>query len=88
MHTKNENTIKPTDRTDYIQAGIIMLIIACTMAAVPSILAIKHVLDLSSANVLFGMAVWYIFAVITAAFGIRFVRSGAALTVSDLKQTA
>ncbi len=87
MHTENENTIKSTDRTEHIQAGIIMLIVACIMTAVPSILAIKHILDLSSGNVLFGMAVWYLFAVIAAAFGIRFVRLGAVLAASEQKQT-
>ena len=87
MRTENDNTIKSTDRTEHIQAGIIMLIIACAMVAVPSILAIKHVLDLSSANVLFGMTVWYIFAVIAAVFGFRFVRLGAAFAASDQKQT-
>ena len=86
--SKTQEHLSADERSSHLSAGIITLIVACLMAAIPTVLALRHILDLSSANVLFGMAVWYIFAICAAAAGIYFLRRGqGAVNDASDKQT-
>ncbi len=85
-HQESAKAFQEPERSDCLKAGVIAIIVACIMAAFPTILAARHILDLTSANVCFGMAVWYIFAVCAIAAGIGFVRRGIVSADRTVKQ--
>ena len=82
MKEKHLNTaLQETDAqaaqgTSHLWSGIIMITVAILMAIVPTALAMNHILNISSPNVIFGMAVWYIFAICAIIMGTTFIRRG------------
>lgn len=81
-------SLKEEDRIDRLKAGILLIIIACVMAAFPTILAVRHILDITSANVCFGLVTWYIFSICAIIAGSRFIKHSITYSSARQKQTA
>lgn len=78
METGSSFEENALERSHTLKSGIFLLIIACIMAAFPTVLALRGILDVAVANVIFGMVVWYIFALCAFIAGCFFI--GRALT--------
>lgn len=81
-----KNYEETRNETNSLLSGVVIAVIAIIMAASPTVLAMNHVLDVTIANVIFGMATWYVFALCAFIAGCLFIRRGLAHPVSAPKR--
>lgn len=81
-------SLKEEDRADSLKTGILLIIIACIMTAFSTILTVRGILDIHSANVCFGLITWYIFSVCAIIAGCSFIKHSMTYSSAGQKQTA